>query len=183
MSHGKTISTERNDGRKSALTERYRRTVRRVVSKNHRIAAVHVTGKQNWVSILKTLFPKKLSDVSFTNPAFTTGLPLLNIWFLKLILRCLIDGVTTIKTGNLTTCNGAWCGHLNIASRSSPRRERVYVLKTTKQACKMECLVPTMKHVDALWWFGQQFRKTVFCWSHYYHFVSNNCKEVSGQVG
>jgi transposase len=34
--HGKTTSTKRNSGRKSTLTERDRRTLRRIVSKNHR---------------------------------------------------------------------------------------------------------------------------------------------------
>jgi transposase len=34
--HGKTTSAKRNSGRKSTLTERDRRTLRRSVSKNHR---------------------------------------------------------------------------------------------------------------------------------------------------
>jgi IS30 family transposase len=33
--HVKTTSTKRNSGRKSTLTERDRRTLRRIVSKNH----------------------------------------------------------------------------------------------------------------------------------------------------
>jgi hypothetical protein len=34
--HGKTTSAKRSSGRKSTLTERDRRTLRRIVSKNHR---------------------------------------------------------------------------------------------------------------------------------------------------
>jgi anion-transporting ArsA/GET3 family ATPase len=44
--HGKT-STTRNSGRKSTLTERDRRTLRRIVSKNHRSTAAQVTAKVN----------------------------------------------------------------------------------------------------------------------------------------
>jgi transposase len=45
--HGKTTSAKKNSGRKSTLTERDRRTLRRIVSKNHRATAAHVTGQQN----------------------------------------------------------------------------------------------------------------------------------------
>jgi hypothetical protein len=43
---GKT-SAKRNSGQKSTLTERDRRTLRRIVSKSHRTAATHATGQQN----------------------------------------------------------------------------------------------------------------------------------------
>jgi hypothetical protein len=58
--HGK-ISAKRNNGRKSTLTERDRRTLRRIVSKNHRSTAAQVTARS-------------VSDVSFT-----LGLQLLNL--------------------------------------------------------------------------------------------------------
>jgi transposase len=45
--HGKTASAKRNSGRKSTFTERYRPTLRRIVSKNHRTTAAQVTGQQN----------------------------------------------------------------------------------------------------------------------------------------
>jgi hypothetical protein len=64
-SHRKTTSAKRNSGRKSTVTERGRRTLR-IVSKNHRTTAAQVTGQQNWIFILKTLFPKHLCDVNFT---------------------------------------------------------------------------------------------------------------------
>jgi hypothetical protein len=35
--------------------------------------------QQNGIFITKTLFPQKLSDVSFTNPTSTVGLKLLNL--------------------------------------------------------------------------------------------------------
>jgi hypothetical protein len=53
---GRQHSVKRNSGRNSTLTERGNRALRRIVSKNRRTAAVHVTGKQNRIFILKTLF-------------------------------------------------------------------------------------------------------------------------------
>jgi hypothetical protein len=44
-------SAKRNSGRKSALTEGDRRTLRRIVSKNHRTTAAQVTGLQNELNI------------------------------------------------------------------------------------------------------------------------------------
>jgi transposase len=41
---GKTTSAKRNNKRKSDLTERDRRALRRIVSKNHRTTAAQVTG-------------------------------------------------------------------------------------------------------------------------------------------
>jgi transposase len=43
--HGKTISAKRNSGQKSTLTERDRRILRRVDSKNHRTTAAQVTSE------------------------------------------------------------------------------------------------------------------------------------------
>jgi transposase len=44
---GKTTSAKRNCGRKSSLTERDRRTLRRIVPKNHTTTAAQVRGQQN----------------------------------------------------------------------------------------------------------------------------------------
>jgi hypothetical protein len=45
--HGNTTSVKSNSGRKSTLTERDRRTIRRIVSKNHRTTAAQVTAELN----------------------------------------------------------------------------------------------------------------------------------------
>jgi hypothetical protein len=42
--HGKTTSAKRSSERKSTLTERDSRTLRRIVSKSHRTTAAQVTG-------------------------------------------------------------------------------------------------------------------------------------------
>jgi hypothetical protein len=75
MNHGKTTVANRNSKRISAVPERDRRTLRRIVSKNHIITAAQVNcSKTEYVFILKPLFPQKLSDVSFKNPISTVGL-------------------------------------------------------------------------------------------------------------
>jgi hypothetical protein len=103
--HGKTTSAKRNSEPKLAMTERDRRRLRRIVSKNHRTTAPQVTGQQIWIFMLKTMFPQKLPDVSFTNPTSTVGLQLLNLWLLIVMLRCVNDDVTTIKPGYETLGN------------------------------------------------------------------------------
>jgi transposase len=45
--HGKTTSAKRNSGRKSTLTERDRRILKRIASKNHRTIATQVTTELN----------------------------------------------------------------------------------------------------------------------------------------
>jgi hypothetical protein len=71
--HGKTTSAKRNSGQKLTLTEGDCHILRKIVSKNHRTTAAQVTAE------LKTLFPQKLADVSFTNPTSTVGMQLLNL--------------------------------------------------------------------------------------------------------
>jgi hypothetical protein len=92
---------------------------------------------------LKTLFPQKLSDVSFRNPTSTVGLILLNLSLLKVMLRCVNDGVTTIKPGRQTTGNARV-----IWSRKSFffTLVRVYFWRSPKEAHNAECLVQTVKH-------------------------------------
>jgi hypothetical protein len=58
--HGKTTSAKSNSGRKSTLTERDRRTIRGIVSKNHRTTAAQVTTELN--IHLEDLFSQKLPD-------------------------------------------------------------------------------------------------------------------------
>jgi hypothetical protein len=76
--------------------ERDRRTLR-TVSRNYRTTATQLNIH------LEDPDSTKLSDVSFTNPKFKVGLQLLNLCLLKVILRCVYDGVTVIKPGRQTT--------------------------------------------------------------------------------
>jgi hypothetical protein len=100
--------------------------------------------QQNWIFILKTLFPLKVSEVSLTNP--TAGLQLLNLWLLKVMLRCINDGVTTIKRGHQTTGNAHVIWSDEFSFTLFPTSGRVYVWRTPKQAYNPECLVPTVRH-------------------------------------
>jgi hypothetical protein len=52
--HGKAISAKKSSGRKLTWTEGDRCALRRIFSKNHRIAAA----QPNWILILKTLIPQ-----------------------------------------------------------------------------------------------------------------------------
>jgi hypothetical protein len=90
-------------------------------------------------------FPQKLSDMSFTNPASMVGLQLLNLWLLKVMLRCENDGVTIIKPGYRTTGNihVIWSDELPFTL--FPTSGRVYIWRTPKEAYNPECLVPTVK--------------------------------------
>jgi transposase len=45
--HGKTTSAKRNSGRKSTLTEKDRRTLRRIFRRNHTTTAAQVTAELN----------------------------------------------------------------------------------------------------------------------------------------
>jgi hypothetical protein len=97
------------------------------VSKNHRTTAAQVTGQQNWIFILKTIFPQRLSDVRFINPESTVALQFLNIWLLKVTLRCVNDGVTTIKPGQQTTGNARVMWSDESTFTLLPTSGRVYV--------------------------------------------------------
>ena len=70
--HGKISPATRTSGRKPKLTERDRRTLKRIVSKNDRTTAAKV--HQYSIFILRTQF-----DESFTNPTSTVGLQVLNL--------------------------------------------------------------------------------------------------------
>jgi hypothetical protein len=103
--HGKTTPAKRNSWRKSTLTERYRRTLRRIVSKNHRTTAAQVNCTELNFYPEDLVSIKKLSNESFTNPISTTGLQLLNLWLLKIMLRWANAGATIMKPGHQTTGN------------------------------------------------------------------------------
>jgi hypothetical protein len=93
-------------------------------------------------------------------------LQLLNLWLLNVMLRCVNDGVTTIKPGHRTNGNARVIWSDESPFTLFPTTGRVCVLRNPGKLT--ECLVPTVKHGEVLWWFGQQYRGTVFCWFHYY---------------
>jgi hypothetical protein len=98
--HRKTTSGNRNSGLNSTLTERGRRILRRIISTNHTTTAAQVTAEVN-IHLEDPVSTKTvLCGMSLTNPTSTVGLHLLNLWLLKIMLRCVNDGVTTIKPGH-----------------------------------------------------------------------------------
>jgi hypothetical protein len=127
------------------------------------LAAAQLKGQQNWIFILKVL-----SDVSFTNPTSTVGLQLLNLWLRKAMLKWVNDGVmiTKLDIGQLETRQ--WCDQMSRSSRSSLNHSE---FTFREQPRKPKIRNPWFQHRNTrklFWWFGQQYRGTVFCWSHYY---------------
>jgi hypothetical protein len=76
--YGKKPSVERNSGRKPNPRERDRRTLKRILSKNHGTTAAKVTAKLK-ISHKDPVYTKKKSDESFTEPTSTVELKLLNL--------------------------------------------------------------------------------------------------------
>jgi hypothetical protein len=101
--HGKTASAKRNSGQKSVLTERDCHTLRRIVCKNHTIAAAQVTAELN-IHFQGRVFTKIVRR-ELKNPTSTVALQWLSILLLKVMIRCVNDGVTTIKPGHRTNGN------------------------------------------------------------------------------
>jgi hypothetical protein len=100
--------------------------------------------QQDWIFILKTLFPQKLSDMSFTNPTSTVGLQVLNLWLQNVMLRCVNNGVMTIKPGHQANVCMLWSDESSFMM--FPTSGRVYVLRTPKKAYNLECLVKPVKY-------------------------------------
>jgi hypothetical protein len=71
--------------------------------KNHRTTIVQLTAELN-ICPEDIVFTKTL-DMSFANPKSMVGLKLLNLCLLELMLRCINDGVTTIKPRHQTIEN------------------------------------------------------------------------------
>jgi hypothetical protein len=77
--------------------------LRRIVSENHRTTAAKVTAELN--IHLEDHVSTKQSDESYTNPASSVELQLLNLRLLNKTLKCVKDGVMVIKPGRLMTGN------------------------------------------------------------------------------
>jgi hypothetical protein len=88
--------------------------------------------------------------VSFKNPTSMEGLQMLNLSLLKVMLRCVNNGVMTIKPGYQTTGNASMIWSDESSFTLFPTSARVYVWRTPKQTYKQECLVPTVKHLGRI---------------------------------
>jgi hypothetical protein len=145
--HGKTPSAKRKSGRKSTVTKRDRRTLRRFVSKSHTTTAAQVDCSRTEYSCCRPCFHKTCPTSASQIPhRSTAGLQLLNLWLLKVTLRCVNDGVTTVKPGHQTTGNACPIWWVESYFTPFPTSGRVYVWRTPKEAYNPECLVPTLKH-------------------------------------
>jgi hypothetical protein len=66
------------------------------------------------------------------------------------MLRCLNDGVTTIKPGSQTTGNAHVIWSDELSFMLFPTSGRVYIWRTPKGVYNPGCLVPRVKHGEVL---------------------------------
>jgi hypothetical protein len=62
------------------------------------------------------------------------------------MLRCVNDGVMTVKPGHQTTGNIRVIWSYELSFTLFPTSGRGYVLRTPKEAYNLGCMVPTVKH-------------------------------------
>jgi hypothetical protein len=67
------------------------------------------------------------------------------------MLRCVNNGVTTIKPGHQITGNAQVIRSDESSFTLLPTSGRVYIWRTPKEAYNPKCLVPSVKHVGGLW--------------------------------
>jgi hypothetical protein len=126
------------------LTERDRSSIRKIVSKIHRATAARVTGQQNWISILKTLFTqktgqRKLHEYNIHGRAATAKITDSNAQVHK---RWCHDHKTwTIRQLKRVSDMVRWV----VLHMLFPTPGRVYSWRTPKETYNLECLVPRVK--------------------------------------
>ena len=164
--NGRTSSANRNSGQKPKLSERGRRTLKRIVTINHKV--LQQRWQQNLIFILRP-FAKKQSDEGVTKATSILELKLLKLWLLKTMLKGEKEAIWSEIHNTVR-----WV----ISFTMLPTSGRVYVWTSPKEAYNPECLVPTVKHGARSWWFGQQY--LVFCRSCTYSEWSNYCQWLHG---
>lgn len=141
--HGKTSSAKRNSGRKPKLTNRDRRTLKRIVARQHKTTAARVTAElnthlSNTVSI-KTV-RRELHNANIHGRA-AIAKPLITEANAKLRKKWCHDH----KTWTLDDWkNVVWSDESLFTL--FPTNGRVYVWRTPKEAYDPDCLLPTVKH-------------------------------------
>jgi hypothetical protein len=173
--YGKATSEKRNNGWKSTLRLSYTEDCFEK-SQNYSI-----TDDRRTEYSFKGPVSKKLSDVSFTNPTSMVGLQLLSLWLLKVMLRNINDGVTTIKPGHQKTENV--CDIVRwVILHAIPYIRKCLHFENTHGSLQSGIPCYNSETREVLRWFRQQYHGTVFCWSHYYPLWPNYSKGVRGQV-
>jgi hypothetical protein len=171
--HGKTISSKRKNGRKSILTEKDRRTLRRIVSKNHTATAEQMTAGR-----LHKKFPTKFHK-SNIHSITTIVRPLITQIYAQMRKRCC--RATTTEPGHQTT------GNMRDMVRWAVIHAVPYIRKSLRLKNTQGSLQSWMpgSNSETRWRFshGLDTNIVVFFWFHCYHSWSNYCNGVFGQAG
>jgi hypothetical protein len=177
INHGKTASTKRNSLWKSTLIEREGLFRKITELLQHRWTAAELIIHLEDPVSTKTVRRKPHKPNVHGRAA--TAKPLINESNAQMHKQLCRDH----KTWTSTTRNARVIWSDELSFTLFPTSGRVYVWRTHKGAYNPECWLQQRNTRKVLWWFGNQYRGTVFCQSHYYHSWLNYCMGVRGQVG
>jgi hypothetical protein len=139
--HGKTTSVKKNSGRKLTLT--LRSTVSKkshnYCSTGDRMAELNIR--------LDDLVSTKTVRCELLKSNIHVMAAIAKLLITQVMLRCVNDGVMTIKSGHQTTGNTLMIWSNESSFMLFPASRRVYIWTTPKEAYNPESLVPTMKHM------------------------------------
>jgi hypothetical protein len=105
--------------------------------------------QQNWIFILMTISTKTVSH--------TVGLQLLNLWILRVMLRCVNDGVMSWPQ-NLETCT--WDDQMSRPSLCSLHQVQFTCRENPWKPTTWNAWFQKWNTGEVLWWFGQQYHGT-----------------------
>jgi hypothetical protein len=116
--------------------------------------------------------------VIFTDPMSMVGLQLLNLWLLKVMLRCINDGVMTIKCEHQATGNACDMVRWVVLHAVSYIRKSLHLENT--QGSLQSGMPGSNSETRGRFCDGLGSNIMVFCQSHYYPSWLNYCKGVHG---
>lgn len=141
--YGKTSSAKKNSGRNSKLTDRDRRTLKRIVTRQHKTTAAKVTAELNShlnITVSTKTVRRELHKSNFYGRA-AIAKPFITEKNAKLRKKWCRD----YKNWTLDDWkNVIWSDESSFTL--FPTNGRVYVWRTPKEAYNPDCLLPTVKH-------------------------------------
>jgi hypothetical protein len=138
------------------------------------------TDCSSWGPCFHESCPTWASQIQYKS---TAGLQLLNLWLLKVMLRCVNDGVTAMKPGYQTTENACviWSGESTF-TLSLNQGEFTFREHSRKPKIR-NAWFQQWNTGEVLLWFGEQYRGILFGWYHYDPSWPNYWKGVLERLG